>query len=619
MKLNKILKILCFVLCCFALGGGIFLLASSVTRENIEIDDTTEASNFECIIYSRIYKNGGYTDYTAWDGGSTRAPVNNGTLFDVEWYEDENDNPKDFGSTAYGDTRTSTSTSLNNTCNLYMYYDNGWTLVRRHARIIIKYHPNMSAGNYVYVGTSNSASFNSYSAATTYTYYKYDSSVTSSRTGWSAKAVMSGTTYVGYRYCYGITYNGNGNTGGTVPDSQTWLSGTNVTLSSSYPTRTGYDFLGWSTSSSATSASFIKGNNYNESNFGDNATTTLYAVWAPHTYKIVYNKNSTSATGSMSDQTGLKYGTTYSLTSNGYTRTGYDFAGWATSTLGNVVYSNGASVSNLTSTNNGTVNLYAKWTAKSYTLTLNRQNGSGGTSSATIYYDDYYPSSITKPTRTGYTFQGYYTSTNGGGTQRYNSSGNRVNSVLTTGSVTLYAYWTANPYTLTLDRQSGTGGDTSKTIYYDSYYPSSITKPTRTGYTFQGYYTSTNGNGTQRYNSSGNRVNSVYTTGNVTLYAYWTINSHLVTLTRGTGISSVSGAGTYNYGTSRTVSCIVSAGYHFTGWSGTYSSSSTSIYNARSKCKHDGKCSSKYIHSSIPWEWEHKWKHSKSKFYIWDS
>ena len=53
------------------------------------------------------------------------------------------------------------------------------------------------------------------------------------------------------------------------------------------------------------------------------------------------------------------------------------------------------------------------------------------------------------------------------------------------------ARWTANTYKVTLDRQGATNGSSSVTATYNSAMPS-ITVPTKTGYTFQGYYTSTN-------------------------------------------------------------------------------------------------------------------------------
>ena len=71
---------------------------------------------------------------------------------------------------------------------------------------------------------------------------------------------------------YTVTYNANGGTG--APANQTAISGTNITLSTEEPTRTGYTFLGWATDSNATTVSYAKGANYTE-----NKSITLYAVW----------------------------------------------------------------------------------------------------------------------------------------------------------------------------------------------------------------------------------------------------------------------------------------------------------------------------------------------------
>ena len=71
---------------------------------------------------------------------------------------------------------------------------------------------------------------------------------------------------------WSVTYNANGGSG--APIAQTKTYGTNLTLSSVKPTRTNYNFKGWSTSSTATSATYAAGATYTA-----NATTTLYAVW----------------------------------------------------------------------------------------------------------------------------------------------------------------------------------------------------------------------------------------------------------------------------------------------------------------------------------------------------
>ncbi len=72
---------------------------------------------------------------------------------------------------------------------------------------------------------------------------------------------------------YTVSYNANGGSG--APSSQTKTHGTTLTLSSTVPTRSGYTFLGWSTSSTATSATYAAGGSYTS-----NSAATLYAVWS---------------------------------------------------------------------------------------------------------------------------------------------------------------------------------------------------------------------------------------------------------------------------------------------------------------------------------------------------
>ena len=104
----------------------------------------------------------------------------------------------------------------------------------------------------------------------------------------------------------------------------------------------------------------------------------LYTAW--NTYTVKYNANGGS--GSMSN-TNATYNTAFNLRSNSFTRTGYNFGGWATSASGGAAYSNGQSVNNLTATDGGTVNLYAVWNiAKPYSLSFSRTSST--TSSITF-------------------------------------------------------------------------------------------------------------------------------------------------------------------------------------------------------------------------------------------
>ena len=184
---------------------------------------------------------------------------------------------------------------------------------------------------------------------------------------------------------------------------------------------------------------------------------TLYAKWTPHTYYVKFNGNG-STSGSMSDQT-FTYGTAQKLTANAFEKTGYNFAGWATTANGNVVYLDKQSVSNLTATNGETINLYAKWEAKQITITWDPNGGSVTPTSSSYTYDGA-AVNLPTPTRTGYTFNGWFTAASGGTKITEVGTTNKP-----TANVTYYAQWTHITYTV---KWSVDGSITTETVNHGS-------------------------------------------------------------------------------------------------------------------------------------------------------
>lgn len=163
----------------------------------------------------------------------------------------------------------------------------------------------------------------------------------------SATKSLSFTVSVPAWTSYTIKYNANGGSG--APSSQTKWKDQTLKLSTTKPTRTGYSFLGWSTSSTATSATYAAGANYTA-----NAAATLYAVWKANTYTVSFNAN--GGTGAPGNQT-KTYGVALTLSSTKPTRTNYNFKGWGTSASATTVsYAAGASY-----TTNAAITLYAVW------------------------------------------------------------------------------------------------------------------------------------------------------------------------------------------------------------------------------------------------------------------
>lgn len=165
--------------------------------------------------------------------------------------------------------------------------------------------------------------------------------------GDSATKAVSFTVTVPAWTSYNITYNANGGSG--APGAQTKWKDQTLNLSTTKPTRTGYSFLGWSTSSTATSATYAPGGNYTA-----NSAATFYAVWKANTYTVSYNAN--GGTGAPASQT-KTYNKTLTLSSTKPTRANYTFKGWGTSASATTAtYAAGGSY-----TNNAGATLYAVW------------------------------------------------------------------------------------------------------------------------------------------------------------------------------------------------------------------------------------------------------------------
>ena len=181
-------------------------------------------------------------------------------------------------------------------------------------------------------------------------------------------------------------------------------------------------------------------------------------------------------------------------------------------------------------------------------ITLNNQGGTPAESTVSAVYGST-ATAISAPTKTGYTFQGYYTEANGSGTKVINANGSWVanNSGYTdnsspcnyaaTANHELHAHWQANNYTVTLDVDEPNQGDiasatTSQGVSYDGATTTVPSLPTAAnGYCFMGFFTATAGGGVQVINANGTWIASVtgYTDGDkkwvhdgdVTLYAYY--------------------------------------------------------------------------------------------------
>ena len=305
---------------------------------------------------------------------------------------------------------------------------------------------------------------------------------------------------------YKVTFNANGGTG--APSTQTKYYGKTLTLPSTIPTRSGYTFLGWGTSSDDLVATYSADGSYTS-----NSAITLYALWR----KIItlrYNANGGS--GNIGNEAVNVYNSTtnytFKISSTKPTRAGYTFLGWSTSASAtSATYSAGGSITLSSSTM-----LYAVWKINSYKLTVNPNGGKwNGSANSQPFTQNYKTTkSIPLPVWEGHTFNGWLLS--GGGSI---ASTGAVATTYTFGTSdgTLTARWDTNDYVVSFDATTNGGiGSTNVIVEYGKAI-GTLPVATRKNHTFLGWFTAPSG---------GTKITSSYkVTKNVTLYAQFEIDA----------------------------------------------------------------------------------------------
>lgn len=399
-------------------------------------------------------------------------------------------------------------------------------------------HSNKDGDSYTFTW---GATFSNYDSAQTKTisrpmaYYvgacKSGSGLSSYHHQVESRAILSATSVLASKR---ITYDYNGGSGST----QAQVFTTSYTTLPAAPTKTGYNFDGWKDS--------VSGKVYSaKARYSENRGTTMTAQWSPKTPTVTFNANGGSvSTASKSVTYGQTYGTLPTPT-----RTGYTFDFWCTGpTSGGGIYAN----TKVTNYNDHT--LYAIWRIKRPTVSFNANGGSVSQTSKSVAYGTEY-GALPTPTRTGYNFDGWYTAQTGG--DKVTSTAKVANAE----NHTLYAHWTAKSVAVTLNY--GDGRDNGAlSLAYGGKYTGLPAAPTRTGYTFTGWYTAPSG---------GSRVtaDSTVTSASAhTLYARWSRNTYTVTFQNNVN-------GTYVVVETRKVNAgdalgalpvVTKAGYTFKNW-----------------------------------------------------
>ena len=300
-------------------------------------------------------------------------------------------------------------------------------------------------------------------------------------------------------------------------------------------------------------------------------------------YKISFNGN-TSTSGRM-DTITCDSGSNCTLPANAYSKVGYTFEGWSLNPNDTVVYGDkaAANITNIPSDN--VVVLYAKWKANNYNVVFDGNNhSSGATAAVTCTYNEDCTLPSNGFSRTGYTFKGW--STTKGGSIKYENNGYVRNlTPVKDATVTLYAVWEANTYTVKFDKNSSeaTGNVGSVVCTYDKACTLPANNYTRVGATFDGWAVTSNT--AVQYKDKASVKNLTATAnGTYTLYAHWNINTYKITYNYGGGSAGNYHPSSVKYGeviniSNPTRSCYSFRGWTISGYNSTYAKSGSSSTN----------------------------------------
>ena len=313
---------------------------------------------------------------------------------------------------------------------------------------------------------------------------------------------LTGVNYSHYDDIYAVTTNGQ-NCTVTAPTTVSGLTAFSATVKAN----TGYSLP--STVTVKVNGSTLAASKYT---YRDGKITIpagyvkgavdITAAAVPNTYTLSFNIKYSGAANPKSRT--VTYNSTYGALP-APTRRGYTLEGWYTTSDFTTQVTSGTTV---TTARDHT--LYAKWTANTYTVTLDANGGTVTPTTLSVVYDgkygDGYNDSLPSAKRDGCTFTGWYTAKIGG------LKVEPFHLISKAYDHTIYACWTPNTYTVTLNGGGGAGTNlTSYTYGKGAVLPTDWTKQCAK---FEGWYTAQTG---------GTKVTSISTTtlGDQSYYARW--------------------------------------------------------------------------------------------------
>lgn len=307
------------------------------------------------------------------------------------------------------------------------------------------------------------------------------------------------------------------------------------------PTRTGHSFNNWQ--SAASGKSYNGGTQYSVDFEND---MTLIAQWTANTYRVTYNVGSDVQMPAKTQQ--VTYGQPVQLL--GATRAGYVLVKWVDAD-NNAIGDENRRIAEWQYTDDLTLN--PVWGQATMYVSFDADGGNDVSQCPVVYGENF---SVPVPEKEGYDFIGWYyvdrqvTDENGSSLDVYDFA----------SSVTLKAQWQAKAVIILLDSDGGTiSKDRIETQYMSTLV--SLGVPAKTRYKFTGWYEGAS------QKTTANGVLSVVDALEYSLKAKYDPVMYTLTVTADSATQgTVTGSGTYAYGTTVTVTATPKSGYMFDGW-----------------------------------------------------
>lgn len=320
-----------------------------------------------------------------------------------------------------------------------------------------------------------------------------------------------------YQHYY-VEYHSNDSANDSV--SRRYVYDEYWTIPSDVFTRTGYTFVQWTSQPDGSGRYPRDSRIYKLTNEID-GVKRFYAQWKPNDYSVYFDANRGS--GSMPLQS-FTYDESQQLAANQFTREGYTFLGWNTSSWGDKIsYADGEAVSNLTSKADAKITLYAQWIRNRYTIVFEANDGTDTKHSQQFSYDISSGLGANTFTRDGYVFVGWNTAPDGTGTSYADME--KVSNLTSKANdeVPLYAQWKANDYMVVFEANDGTKAKRSQLFSYDAPQAFDANEFTRKGYVFAGWNTAPDGTGTSYDDETPVPNLTTKADDEVHLYAQWKV------------------------------------------------------------------------------------------------